>query len=331
MRWEAKLLLVGVFLVLVAAIAGCGGNNDQVVYQNIFDRPTYNPAGTRLGFESIGGNGLFYVYSINASGGGLLLLTPTDDDTDLTDEGGKMPAWSPVSANNEMVMVARRGTGGQALYTINPTTVLANPVLKLTDDTVAGADSQPSWSPDGSRVVYISNKGGLDHYTIWTVSRDGVSQPPTQLYDPATDATLSTYLASAGSDAQWPVFSPDGTKIAFQLGTSALGADTAVVVMNADGTGATVLGGLNGFRDEAPNFISDASSVLFHSNRFGDFDIWQMSAVDGSGAVRLTNDARSDGFPVWNATVNRIAFTRDRELWTMKSDGTDQVQITRRY
>ncbi|MEI6500033.1 MAG: hypothetical protein WCP21_03280 [Armatimonadota bacterium] len=321
MRWEAKVLLVGVFLVALMAISGCGGSNDQSVFQNVFDRATFSPTGTRLGFESIGGNGLFYTYSINSSGGNLTLLTPTDSDTDLTDEGGKMPSWSPVEANNEMVIVARRGTGGQALFLINPTTVLANPVLALTDDSVAGADSQPSWAPLGGQVIYVSNKG-TDHFIIRTVNRDGTATGFS--YDPAV-------LGLPLRDAQWPVFSPDGTKIAFQLGESALENDTSIVVMNADGTGAVVLGGANGFRDEAPNFITDSNTLLFHSNRFGDFDILKMSAVDGSGLVRLTSDSRSDGFPVWNAATDQIAFTRDRSLWRMSADGVTQVQLTQRF
>jgi len=36
---------------------------------------------------------------------------------------------------------------------------------------------------------------------------------------------------------------------------------------------------------------------------------------------------------VWDhsTTAPRIAFTRDRELWTMLADGTDQVQLTQRF
>ncbi len=53
--------------------------------------------------------------------------------------------------------------------------------------------------------------------------------------------------------------------------------------------------------------------------------------TDGSNQRALTSDARSDGFPVWNNSGTRFAFTRDRELWTMAADGTDAKQLTRRY
>lgn len=317
MRWEVKLLLAGMLLAVLVAISGCGGDNEQTVFQTVFDRPTWNAQGTRLAFESFGGNELLYVYSVNTSGGNLLLLTPTDNDDDLTDEGGKMPTWSPVAANDELVIVARRGTGAQALYRISGSNTAIAPV-RLTEDTLPGADSQPSYSADGLKIVYVSNKNS-DHWRIWTVNRDGTGAAPLP-----TDPT-------GGLDAQWPVFSPDGTKIAFQLQIAGVGVDTQIVTINADGTGAVALNANNNFRDEAPAWSPDGTRIAFHSDRSGDFDIYTMSAVDGSGIVDLTSDSRSEGFPVWQPIVNRIAFIRDRELWTMNADGTDQFQLTQRF
>ena len=317
MRWEVKLLLAGMLLAVLVALSGCGGDNEQTVFQNVFDRPTWSPTGARLAFESFGGNDLLYVYSVNSTGGNLLLLTPSDNDNDVTDEGGKMPTWSPNATNDEIVMVARRGTGGQALYRISASNVAIAPV-KLTDDTVLGADSQPSYSPDGTKIIYVSNKLS-DHWRIWTVNRDGTGAAPLP-NDPA-----------GGLDAQWPVFSPDGTKVAFQLRVAGNNVDTAIVVANADGTGAVTLNPGNNFRDEAPTWSPDGTKIAFTSNRSGDFDIFTMNSADGGNIVHLTADPRSDGFPVWQPVTDRIAFVRDRELWTMNADGTNQLQLTQRF
>lgn len=315
MRWEVKVLLAGILCLAMLVIAGCGGNNNQTVFQNVFDRPSYSPTGSRVAFESVGGNGLFYIYSVDQNGGNLVLLTPSlNDPNDLNHEGGKMPAWSPNEANNEMVMVARRGDGGQALYLINPTNPSINAVA-ITDPAVPGSDSQPNWSADGNTVLYVSNKG-TDHYTIWTVNRDGTNAH--QIYDP-------------GTDAQWPDFSPDGTKIIFQLGIASQNTDTAIVIIDANGTNPVTFYAGDGLREEAPWFSPDGTRFVYHSNRYGDFDILNASAVDGGDIVRLTSDSRSDGYPNWNGVVNRIAFTRDRELWTMAADGTDQQELTRRF
>ena len=61
-----------------------------------------------------------------------------------------------------------------------------------------GKDRQPLWSPDGSRLAFVSGRG--DHSFV-TVYKDA--------------ATPLTYLApSTGRDGD-PVWSPDGTRIAF--------------------------------------------------------------------------------------------------------------------
>jgi Tol biopolymer transport system component len=59
-----------------------------------------------LHFASFGGNGLLYVYSINEQGRSLTLLTLADN-SDLTDEGGRHPGYSPDGST--IVMSARRG------------------------------------------------------------------------------------------------------------------------------------------------------------------------------------------------------------------------------
>ena len=56
----------------------------------------------------------------------------------------------------------------------------------------------PAWSPDGSRIVFMSNVAG--NWDLYTVSASGGS--PQRLTDNPADDGL-------------PVFSPDGTKVAF--------------------------------------------------------------------------------------------------------------------
>jgi Tol biopolymer transport system component len=79
--------------------------------------------------------------------------------------------------------------------------------------TVAGGDrvvgpAEPRWSPDGSRIAYIATPGTSAHYVLelWTVAPDG--SDPLRLYrgECCTDG-------SAG-----PVWSPDGSRIAFNDG-----------------------------------------------------------------------------------------------------------------
>ncbi len=133
LRW-GTVVVAG---LLVAVLAGCSGSGGQIVYQYVSERVSYNPDGTRLAFAALGGNGLQYTYTIYNNGGALTLLTPSDNDTDLTDEGGKHPAWSPDG--QDICFASRRG-GSQALFLMDG---CACPSLPMT------AAPAPTTSPVG--------------------------------------------------------------------------------------------------------------------------------------------------------------------------------------
>jgi serine/threonine protein kinase/Tol biopolymer transport system component len=70
---------------------------------------------------------------------------------------------------------------------------------QLTDD--AAKDRQPFWSPDGSRLLFYSNRGG--HYEAWLLSLpDGVPE---------------RVLPEGREPASFPVWSPDGRRVACTL------------------------------------------------------------------------------------------------------------------
>ena len=71
---------------------------------------------------------------------------------------------------------------------------------QLTSDTTN--EMVPAWSPDGRHIAYYSNKSGA--YQIWMINRDGSG--PRQITE-----------ASAPGGAVLPVFSPDGSRLAYSL------------------------------------------------------------------------------------------------------------------
>lgn len=72
------------------------------------------------------------------------------------------------------------------------------------------------WSPDGDKLIYMSNFPGS--WEIFTVSLSGVFQQ----------------LTGFGANSGAPTFSPDGTRIAFISNRD--GGNWAVWIMNADGS-----------------------------------------------------------------------------------------------
>jgi TolB protein len=65
------------------------------------------------------------------------------------------------------------------------------------------ADGDPSWSPDGKRIAFDSDRDGVRR--IWTMNADG--------------ATPALWPGSVSGDQQ-PSWSPDGKKIAFSRKTN---------------------------------------------------------------------------------------------------------------
>jgi Tol biopolymer transport system component len=67
---------------------------------------------------------------------------------------------------------------------------------RLTDD--AFRDRGPSWSPDGTRIAFYSDRSG--GYDLWAIRPDGSGL---------------TALTAGSAQAGWPAWSPDGKAIAF--------------------------------------------------------------------------------------------------------------------
>ena len=87
--------------------------------------------------------------------------------------------------------------------------------------TFDGESMDPAWSPDGSRLVFISNRASPTTWLVYTMNPDG------------------TNVVSLGAVAQnWqsrPVFSPDGQRILFASTRDDFFG--GIFLMNTDGSG----------------------------------------------------------------------------------------------
>ncbi len=327
-RWEfATALLLALMIPVTLATLGCSSDSSSTVYQNVSERASWSAAG-RIAFASFGGNGRLYVYAINTDGSGLYLLTPSDDDSDFADEGGRHPAFSP--SGQQLAIASRRGTS-EGIFLISAADGDRTAITAVTDTNGAGADNQPSFSPNGQQILFTSTRraGNADIYMIANPAPAAVGQK--------ADARVPVVTTDA--EEQWAVMSPDGTKIAYQSDFNG-NTDIWVKEVGSDPLDpGTCLTAASPYRDEAPNWSPDGAHIFFHSNRNGDFDIWMMDA-DGNNQVAVTADQRSDGFPCCSPDGQRLVITRDRELWSIPAApwttwganaDTESVQLTRRY
>ena len=137
-------------------------------------------------------------------------------------------------------------------------------------------------------------------------------------------------LRRIGSDtatAFEPVFSPDGSRIAF---VSPRDGNPEIYVMDADGTGTVRVTNDPGV-DGGPVFGGERA-IYFHSDRVGKkLQVFMMSDA-GDSVRQLTTDS-TNSHPTVSPDGRTVAFvsTRDRnyDIWLMNADGSNQRQFTR--
>ncbi len=315
-------LLVCALLVTAFAVAlivcGCGGTSGTSLYFNVDDRASWS-SGERLAFASFGGQGLLYIYTITDSGGSSLLLTPSDNDDDLADEGGWHPAYSPD--DSQIAFSSRRNTT-PVIFLMDSTDGDRAGATQVTTDSDSGADTQVSWKPDGTGLIYTSTRRNANP-DIRTIDTDGNNM--VELLDSDFDEQWASYKPTDDNiivlESDWDADNSEDTDI-FICDISSLPptypADFTKIANSA-------------YSDGAPSWNLAGTKIAFHSDRAGDFDIWVYDILSAT-LTQLTSDTRSDGYPIWNSDGTRIAFTRDRELWSvLAADGTDPQRITRRF
>ena len=141
-------------------------------------------------------------------------------------------------------------------------------------------DGSPQFSPDGQKIVFVSNRSGSTE--IWVCASDGRSAMQLTSFD--------------GPLVGSPRWSPDGRQIVFD---ARVAGNADLYIINAEGGKSRRLT-TEESEDIVPSFSHDGKWIYFCSNHNGSQQIWKLPAAGGQ-AVQLTqqggfdNEESSDG------------------------------------
>jgi Tol biopolymer transport system component len=155
----------------------------------------------------------------------------------------------------------------------------------------AGTDTYPVWSPDGSRIAFVSERFEPGNVDIYVMNADG--------------SDVSRLTDDRAIDTQ-PTWSPDGTEIAFSRSEG--GSADIYAVNVADSTVQQITDG--DALDEEPAWAPGGNEIAFASYVEGNQEIFTVHP-DGMGMRRLTTLEGSDWDPSWSPDGNRLVFSRD--------------------
>ena len=206
---------------------------------------------------------------------------------------GSGPRYSPTGH----LVYAQAGTLFAVPFDLNSLNVTGDPtpVLQGVLQTNFGFPYY-SFSTTGT-LVYVSGDAGATRNFVW-VARNGTEEP----------------LAAPAREYDWPRLSPDGRRIAVEVGTQTWIFDTArdtLTRLAFDGT-----------QNDAPTWSPDGTRIAVRSNREGapPAIFWQMA--DGSGGQeRLSTPTEGGDVPQsFSADGQLIAFHRNdpktlRDIW----------------
>jgi len=132
------------------------------------------------------------------------------------------------------------------------------------------------WSPDGKLIAFTGRNDPKGELAVFVMNVDGSS--PRQV----------THIPPEEGGAQWPVWSPDGRRLAIQVNSRAQKNSAHIWIVDAaTGQAQKLATHTEAYLDETPSWFPDGKRLAFQSNRTGKMEVWVMNA-DGSGAKQMT-------------------------------------------
>lgn len=235
---------------------------------------------------------------LTAAGAGTAQITATETESGVTATAtvtvtpkltGKIAFLSTRDGNSEVYLMNPDGTNQRNL-TNNP----AN-------------DNEISFSPDGSQILFISDRDG-SVFHLFIMNSDG---------------TNVRQLTTGTQDEWGPIFTPDSTQILF-FRTTTNGDE--IFIMNADTTNQRQLTN-NNVGDVMPSMTPDQQWVIYEEQVGKNYTLFRMKA-DGTGAQALTSTDVDSEYHCISPDGSKIAYSESNHITTINVDGSRRQQLT---
>ena len=216
------------------------------------------------------------------------------------------PLATPIGGGSGQIAFASKLDGVPQIWLIDLQTKTQQQITNLPD----GA-CQPSWSPDGKRLVLTSPcSSKQDIYRgsgLFIINSDG--------------SGLTPLISLPGGDFD-PAWSPDGSKIAFSSIREGI---PHIYLYNLNDGSVSRLTGPSS-NDLHPAWSPDGKWIAFESTRLGSSQVWVM-APDGSSVHEFTALSNGSAYtPAWSPDSRIIAFSRgSNQPWLVAKQFTTQA------
>ena len=240
--------------------------------------------------------GVFSLWRIPATGGSAEALVPSGEQASgiSVSRQSHLLAYTRSAINTDIWQLKIPSGPGEHS---SPTKLISS----------SRAEISPQYSPDGKKIVFMSNRSG--NQEIWVCNSDGSN--PVQ------------FTSFDGPGVGTPRGSPDGRRIAFD---STKEGHTNIYVINAAGGSPSVLtsGGSNNVR---PSWSRDGQWIYFGSNRTGSWQVWKRPAGSGS-PVQVT---RNGGREALESPDGKFVYYSKGFLppgiWRLPVQGGEEIQV----